>query len=90
METENFFHLNITGQIDSAFFPIPPSSCSLFCRYDIVCGPDWELISGIKSGVTQNASAGRDTDSIVFNMPLEFTFKSTNPFGCEYEYIFLH
>lgn len=83
METDNIFHLNISGQIESAYFSIKPDSKTIFCRYDIVSGSDWELISGLKSGVTQNSSAGNDSKKIVFNMPLEFTFKSTNPYGCK-------
>lgn len=83
METENFFHISVTGQIECAQFPIAPNSRTLYCRYDIVAGADWELISGLKSGVTQNAMSGSDSRKIVFNMPIEFTFKSTNPFGCK-------
>lgn len=80
METENYFHISVTGQIESAYYPLSPDK-NLFCRYDVVAGSDWELISGLKSGVTQTSSAGSWSNKVVFNMPIEFTFKSTNPFG---------
>lgn len=82
MEANEYFFLNVTGQIDFAYYPVGFEYTKLFCRYDIVAGADWELISGMSSGVTQNASIGQANDKIVFNMPLEMMFKSTNPFGC--------
>lgn len=84
METENYFHINVTGQIENIEFPISSGNTSYYCRYDIVSGPDWELISGLKSGITQNALSGIENNKIVFNMPIEFTFKSTNPYGCKF------
>lgn len=93
MEASEYFFINITGQIDCAYYPIGFDGHKLFCRYDVVAGPDWELISGFSSGVTQNASVGQINDRVVFNMPLEMMFKSTNPFGCEcvlsFEYFWL-
>lgn len=83
MEANEYFFLNVTGQIDFVHYPIGFECTKLFCRYDIVAGNDWQLVSGMSSGVTQNASVGQSNDKIVFNMPLEMTFKSTNPFGCK-------
>jgi hypothetical protein len=83
MSIENFFYLNILGEIKSANFPLGPCGSGIFCRYDIVSGDDWELVSGIQSGITQCANAGKYSDEIIFNMPIECTFKSTNIFGCE-------
>ena len=78
------FYISTIGQLESVYFPLGTSSRSLHCRYEIVHGPDWELVSGQKSGVTQCASVGNQNfHTIIFNMPLEFTFKSTNPFGCK-------
>lgn len=78
------FYISTIGQLEAAHFPVGNSSRSVHCRYEIVHGPDWELVSGHKSGITQCASVGNDSfHTIVFNMPLEFTFKSTNPFGCK-------
>lgn len=78
------FYISTIGQLQSVYFPVGPSSRSVHCRYEVVHGPDWELISGQKSGITQCASVGNSNfHTIIFNMPLEFTFKSTNPFGCK-------
>lgn len=84
MEASEYFFINIIGQIDYAYYPIGFDGQKLFCRYDVVAGPDWELVSGFSSGVTQNASVGETNDKVVFNMPVEMMFKSTNPFGCEF------
>lgn len=83
MATENFFYLNILGELKSVNFPLGPDGSGLFCRYDVIAGGDWELVSGVRSGITQCANGGTRTDEIVFNMPIECTFKSTNIFGCE-------
>lgn len=80
-DSESYFHLAVTGQLESAYFPMGPDSGSLFCRYDVVAGPDWELVSGMRSGITQSAKPEGDYRTVVFNMPLEFTMKSTNPYG---------
>jgi B9 domain-containing protein 1 len=81
MISEHTFHVSICGQIEAATFPLGISGNSLFCRYDIVTGPDWELMSGLASGITQCGHTGRQRDQITFNMPMEATYKSTNPFG---------
>jgi B9 domain-containing protein 1 len=83
MSIENFYYLNILGEIKSVSFPLGAYGSGLFCRYDIVTGDDWELVSGIKTGITQCADGSRYSDEIVFNMPIECTFKSTNVYGCE-------
>lgn len=84
MEASEYFYINIIGQIDFAYYPIGFDGTKLFCRYDMVAGPDWELISGMSAGVTQNASVGSSVEKVVFNMPLEMMFKSTNPYGCKF------
>ncbi|CAO1437350.1 unnamed protein product [Diamesa serratosioi] len=81
MTTENFFYLNILGQIQSAHYPLGPQGSGIFCRYDVVVGNDWELVSGIKAGITQCANGGVKFEDVVFNMPIECTFKSTNVYG---------
>lgn len=83
MEANEYFYKNITGQIEYAYFPIGFDGSNLFCRWDVVAGPDWQMISGTSCGVTQNASTGKRIDEVVFNMPLEIMYKSTNPYGCE-------
>lgn len=82
MSVENFFFLNVLGEIQSVLFPLGPYGRGIFIRYDVVAGDDWEMVSGVNSGITQSANSGH-SDQIVFNMPIEFTFKSTNIHGCK-------
>lgn len=89
MSIETFFYLNILGEIKSANFPLGSYGSGIFCRYDIIAGDDWELVTGIKMGITQCANAGKYSEDIVFNMPLECTFKSTNIFGCKLNKFFV-
>lgn len=78
------FYISTIGQLESVHFPLGVGSKSVHCRYEVVHGPDWELVSGQRSGITQCASVGnQDFHTITFNMPLEFTFRATNPFGCK-------
>lgn len=84
MSVENFFYLNVLGEIKAAEFPLGPGGSGIFVRYDIVAGDDWEMVSGVKAGITQCANGSRASDSIVFNMPIECTFKSTNIHGCKF------
>lgn len=83
--TASFFSLCITGQIVSATFPLGPDKDFIFCRYELVAGPDWQLASGPQYGITQMSTnkSGHFNDKIVFNMPIEVTYKSTSPFGCK-------
>ncbi|KAM7346859.1 B9 domain-containing protein 1 isoform 2-T2 [Cochliomyia hominivorax] len=79
----SYFNIFITGQLESATFPLGPEASEIFCRYESAAGHDWELVSGVKQGITQFASNhnGNFNDPIVFNMPIEQTYRSTNSFG---------
>lgn len=90
MVSEKQFYIAVSGQLKHAFFPLGTDSSNLFCRYDIVTGPDWEQISGLRSGITQCAQTGSRMEYVTFNMPLEFSFKSTNPHGCKYFFIYIY
>ncbi|XP_002069645.3 B9 domain-containing protein 1 [Drosophila willistoni] len=81
--TASYFSLCITGQIVSATFPLGPDKEYVFCRYELLAGPDWQLASGPQHGLTQLATNKQRhfNDPIVFNMPIEVTYKSTSPFG---------
>jgi len=83
--TASYFSVSVMGQIVSATFPMGPDKEFVFLRYELVAGPDWQLFSGPQHGLTQMASNKRSNfnEPIVFNMPIEVTFKSTSPFGCE-------
>lgn len=83
MSVENFFFLNVLGEIQLTEFPLGAYGSGLYIRYDVVAGEDWEMVSGVKSGITQCANNGSNSDQTIFNMPIEFTFKSTNIHGCK-------
>ncbi|CAF0820116.1 unnamed protein product [Didymodactylos carnosus] len=54
----------------------------LYLRFAYVIGKDWEICAGLDEGTTQIAYKGVDFNpKLVFNFPLECTFKSTSPFG---------
>ncbi|XP_075035358.1 B9 domain-containing protein 1 [Mixophyes fleayi] len=73
------FLLNVNGQIESAEFP---EFDELYCKYCFVYGHDWAPTSGVEEGISQIASRNRSTNkSLVWNFPVEITFKSTNPYG---------
>lgn len=87
METDNYFYINVIGQVESCWFPIGFNGSNLFFRYDVTAGPDWELVSGLTSGISQCSSArGRRFEEVIFNMPIEIMYKSTNPFGCKLDF----
>lgn len=75
------FHVIVTGQIESAIFPSHIDS--IYCRYALSFGIDWDIIHGVNSGITQVArrSNGRDQKHIVWNFPIDVAFKSSNAYG---------
>ncbi|KAJ3152632.1 B9 domain-containing protein 1 [Geranomyces variabilis] len=86
--TSNFFSLLLNGQIESAYFP---SHDNLYCKFSVVCGADWAVVSGVEEGITQQSMSsptpsftGR-TDTLsrpcVWNFPLDLAFKATNVYG---------
>lgn len=84
MDTNNYFYINVIGQIETCWFPIGCDTSKLFFRFDILAGPDWELVSGLNTGISQYADVGYSSfEEIVFNMPIEVMYKSTNPYGCK-------
>ncbi|KAH0632049.1 hypothetical protein JD844_020079 [Phrynosoma platyrhinos] len=73
------FLLMVNGQIESAQFP---EFDDLYCKYCFVYGYDWAPTSGLEEGISQITSKNRDGhQDLVWNFPIEITFKSTNPFG---------
>ncbi|XP_067635705.1 B9 domain-containing protein 1 [Eurosta solidaginis] len=81
--TASCFNVFFTGQIEALDFPLGPNAPEVFCRYEVISGPDWKLVSGLQKGITQTASnkSGYFKDKIFLNFPLEWTYKSTTPFG---------
>jgi B9 domain-containing protein 1 len=54
----------------------------MFCRYTFSYGPDWRIMQGVDHGISQVAQKGDSADaSIVWNFPIDVTFKSTNAHG---------
>lgn len=66
-------------QIESGFFP---TEDNLYCSWSLHHGSDWQVVAGVEEGVTQLASvpAGRPA-KVVWNFPMDLTFKSTNVYG---------
>ncbi len=60
-----------------------PEFDQIFVKYFFVHGQDWDKIAGLEEGSTQIAHKALDQrQAIAFNFPLDITFKSTSPFGC--------
>ncbi|XP_063171027.1 B9 domain-containing protein 1 [Candoia aspera] len=73
------FLLMVSGQIESAQFP---EFDDLYCKYCFVYGSDWAPTSGLEEGISQITSKNRNAQQdLVWNFPINITFKSTNPFG---------
>lgn len=82
MSSDGMFLASFNGQIE--YIDITAASGSSYhCKYEIVTGPDWKIVSGLEAGVSQTANVVVNGDKIVLNLPVEVTFKSTNPFGCK-------
>uniref|UniRef100_A0A1B6CRV4 B9 domain-containing protein 1 n=1 Tax=Clastoptera arizonana TaxID=38151 RepID=A0A1B6CRV4_9HEMI len=75
----NGFLISIFGQIEKAFFP---GFDDLYCKYCLVSGPDWNLLSGQDEGFSQiGRKSNDDKEVFAWSFPLEITFKSSNPHG---------
>ncbi|KAK3726946.1 hypothetical protein QZH41_014795, partial [Actinostola sp. cb2023] len=73
------FLVMVSGQIESAQFP---EYDDLYCKIGFVYGPDWVVTSGWEEGISQVTKKSMDRRQIVvWNFPLDITFKSTSPFG---------
>uniref|UniRef100_A0A673VAQ4 B9 domain-containing protein 1 n=1 Tax=Suricata suricatta TaxID=37032 RepID=A0A673VAQ4_SURSU len=75
------FLLMVNGQVESAQFP---EYDDLYCKYCFVYGQDWAPTAGLEEGISQITSKSQDMrQALVWNFPIDVTFKSTNPYGCE-------
>lgn len=79
LEDSSFF-VNCTGQISSAHFG--PND-GLYCRYIFSFGPDWTILSGVDNGLSQTGKVNPvySDEGVIWNFPIDVTFKSTNVFG---------
>ncbi|XP_062967916.1 B9 domain-containing protein 1 isoform X1 [Cynocephalus volans] len=74
------FLLMVNGQVESAQFP---EYDDLYCKYCFVYGQDWAPTAGLEEGISQITSKSQDVRQLlVWNFPIDVTFKSTNPYGC--------
>eukprot|EP00899_Mesostigma_viride_P001000 jgi/Mesvir1/10900/Mv08609-RA.1 len=73
------FMLMATGQLEYADIP---DADNAYCKYVMVHGDDWHVLDGVEDGITQitRRSSGPDA-SLVWNFPIDITYKSTNAFG---------
>ncbi len=78
-DSSTVFLLSVTGQIGSASFP---GYDDVYCKTCFVAGPDWAVTAGQEEGITQQARSSTDgKQRIVWNFPLDITFRSTCPYG---------
>uniref|UniRef100_A0A7S0QX76 B9 domain-containing protein 1 n=1 Tax=Pyramimonas obovata TaxID=1411642 RepID=A0A7S0QX76_9CHLO len=77
-DTARHFTLMFTGQLEHAEI----SSCdNAYCKYLLVYGDDWRILDGVEDGITQVTRKAGPDGHLVWNFPLDVTFKSTNAFG---------
>lgn len=77
------FLLSATGQLEYAEI-LAANGTNWHCKYDFVAGTDWKIIGGLEAGLSQIVNIGTNGEKVVFNLPIEIVYKSTNPFGCKY------
>ena len=56
---------------------------SIESRPSFVTGPDWAVTAGLSDGLSQSARRreGALDHRVVWNFPIDVTFRSTSPFG---------
>lgn len=80
------FFVMITGHIESV--QCDQLNDSLYCQYSFSYGPDWKIVHGVSTGLSQisrrsmldSNNKGRNS-VVVWNFPIEISFQSTNPHG---------
>ncbi|XP_016157299.1 PREDICTED: B9 domain-containing protein 1 isoform X3 [Ficedula albicollis] len=81
MAAPSVFLLAVSGEIESGEFP---GFDDLYCKFCFVYGQDWVPTAGLEEGISQITSKSSvSPTTLVWNFPIDITFKSTNPFGCE-------
>lgn len=75
----SLFTVCMNGQIERGYFP---EFRNVYCKYCYSYGTDWSIIGGSEEGASQISRSGQDERRlIVWNLPIEVTFSSSNPFG---------
>ncbi|KAM7067020.1 B9 domain-containing protein 1 isoform 3-T3 [Molossus nigricans] len=91
------FLLMVNGQVESAQFPEYDDLYCKYCfvyghdwaptavsrtRVFLTTFMTWEFLKGLEEGISQITSKSQDVrQALVWNFPIDVTFKSTNPFG---------
>lgn len=79
--SDGSFLIFISGQIEWVDI-LAAARSTWHCKYEFIAGPDWKIVGGIEAGVSQTSTVVRNGDKVVFNLPIEVIYKSTNPHGC--------
>ncbi len=79
-EGTTVFLLSVSGQISNGHFP---GLDNLYCHHSFVTGPDWSVTAGLSDGLSQCARRreGSIDHMVVWNFPVDATFRSTSPYG---------
>ncbi len=79
-DSESSFVVQVIGQVDTGAFE---DKDYLYCRYCFTYGSDWEILSGLDNGLSQTAcrNALSADNAVVWNFPVDVSFKSTNVHG---------
>lgn len=88
LQSNDYFLVKVHGQIECATFP-GEAFDQLYCKCQFVCGQDWAMMAGEEGDnkpervfISQIACKSTDTRQLfVWDLPIESTWKSTNPFG---------
>ena len=72
-----FFSVSFSGEIQG--IKDTKSSHGLCLSWQILTGPDWQIVKGDTSGITQSSTV--KSGAAVWNFPLSLQFRSTNPSG---------
>jgi B9 domain-containing protein 1 len=78
--SEASFILQCLGHIDHGSFG---NTDYLYCKYSFSYGSDWDIIAGLDNGLSQTSCRNQLSmeNKVVWNFPLDVTFKSTNVHG---------
>lgn len=79
-DLESSFVVQCVGQVKSGNLD---NQDYLYCRYFFTCGDDWDIVGGLDNGLSQIACHNHLTvdGTVVWNFPLDISFKSTNVHG---------
>ena len=76
--TGSTFSVAVRGQIASCSLP-QLAGMDVAVKYSYEIGPDWQVASGMEEGFSQMVCS--NTHDFSLNLPLDCTFKATNPSG---------